>query len=347
MQLDSPILVLAILIFSNFITYLLHQPPRNNMVFIGGSNQNLQQLLKAKNWKAANEETLLQLLLISGRMASLVAAERLTLQDVKVLFQLLDTAGRLQLLETLALQLRRSEISSRRGDIRDEIRLLIEPLNDSERNQLKSVVQSSQQLNSEEKDVLSDLLTKMPAAALLPEAQWSQKHQKLLEHVVSGWKSRSWYLTDGDIQRCSFTDLQEISRLWAKNSMGHFSFSKQYEIWTDVLTSAKGQDFPTRYQTFGDRVGWRVSNSWIQYDAINFSFPNAQATTTLANGIPDGYLPIVPLVGWWGWAERFQRFMDQYSIPVLSTPVPSDTQEHPSRDSVFHAEEDGDDRSVG
>lgn len=322
------------------------------MAFIDSNNpsfRNLQQLLQAKNWKAANEETILQLLLISGRLTALFDSGRLTPQDIGVLFQLLDTTGRVQLLESLALKLRQSEISTRRSDVKKEIQLLIEPLNSGEREQLKSAVQSSL-LNHEEQDVLTELLAKTPTSPPLSQTEWSQKQQKLLDYVVLGWKSRGWYLTDGDIQSCSFAALQEISRLWAKHSLGYFGFSKQYEIWTDVLTSAKGQDFPTRYEMFGDRVGWRVGNSWISYEAVKFSLPSSQATTTLANGTPNGHLPTVPLVGWWGWAERFQRFMDQYSVPVPSTPVTSSHQsqkDHPNRDNAFRDGGDDGDRSVG
>lgn len=290
------------------------------------SFQNLQQLLQARSWKAANEETILQLLLISGRMANLFQAGRLTPQDIGILFQLLDTTGRLRLLKFFALKLRQSEISSRRSDITKEIQGLIEPLSDAERDKLRSAVQSSD-LNHEEQDVLRNLLTKTPSAAPTSQAEWQQHRQKLLDYVVAGWKSRGWYLTDGDVHRCSFAALQEISRLWAKYSLGYFGFNKQYEIWTDVLTSSKGQDFSTRYEIFGDRVGWRVSNSWIQYEAVKFALPSAQSTTTLTHSTPNGHLPTVPLMGWWGWAERFQQFMNQYSIPVPSVPVASSDQQ--------------------
>lgn len=64
--------------------------------------QNLDDFLKNKQWKEANEETLLKLLEASGRIEFLISSKRLAWEDVMLLFLTLDAQGRLKILKALA-----------------------------------------------------------------------------------------------------------------------------------------------------------------------------------------------------------------------------------------------------
>jgi hypothetical protein len=66
------------------------------------SYKNLADFLKNKQWKAANEETLLKLLEASGRIEFLISSNRLAEEDVLLLFLMLDAQGRLKILKAWA-----------------------------------------------------------------------------------------------------------------------------------------------------------------------------------------------------------------------------------------------------
>ncbi|RAM50851.1 MAG: hypothetical protein C6Y22_14790 [Hapalosiphonaceae cyanobacterium JJU2] len=65
-------------------------------------------------------------------------------------------------------------------------------------------------------------------------------------------------------------DLSTIDQLWVKYSNGHFGFSVQKEIYLSVGAKADGKYYKEAWKKFGDRVGWRVNSSWIDYSDVTF-----------------------------------------------------------------------------
>ncbi|WP_416667543.1 hypothetical protein [Egbenema bharatensis] len=75
---------------------------------------NLARFLRKKQWKEANEETLLKLLEASGRIEVLIRSGRLVREDIHILFSALDAPGRLKVLKAMAVsrQLSNAELEA-------------------------------------------------------------------------------------------------------------------------------------------------------------------------------------------------------------------------------------------
>lgn len=79
------------------------------------------------------------------------------------------------------------------------------------------------------------------------------------------------------------TDLKTIDRLWVRYSKGRFGFSVQKEIYVQCGAKLDGE-YPGDkiWNEFGDRVGWRMSSSWLIYSQLTFTLE-----------APEGHLPVV------------------------------------------------------
>lgn len=77
---------------------------------------------------------------------------------------------------------------------------------------------------------------------------------------AAGREKEGWFSSES-IEKFPCADLLTIDRLWAKYSLGRFGFSAQKPIYLEVE-----QDF----EKFGERVGWRVSNYWLNYSELTF-----------------------------------------------------------------------------
>lgn len=75
-------------------------------------------------------------------------------------------------------------------------------------------------------------------------------------------------------------ELRKINQLWLKYSQGKFGFSVQESIWKSVGGSSNPDN--EIYNSFGDRVGWRVNQRWLKSDQYNFT-----------NNAPSGHLPLM------------------------------------------------------
>jgi uncharacterized caspase-like protein len=95
-----------------------------------------------------------------------------------------------------------------------------------------------------------------------------------------------------DIEIFSLADLRTINNLWLSYSKQRFGFSTQMRIWEAVSEN---------YEAFGDRVGWRTSDSWLYYAEIIFDI-----------SAPRGHLPI-PFAG----ADGLDGFNATYFMMAL------------------------------
>ena len=102
-----------------------------------------------------------------------------------------------------------------------------------------------------------------------------------------------------EIQSFPCTDLRTIDQLWVKYSNGHFGFSVQKKIYLDCGGNPDGSYDGTVWKKFGDRVGWRVNNTQINYSEVTFDITSQE-----------GHLPL----GWWGvdgaWILERARVID-------------------------------------
>jgi hypothetical protein len=115
---------------------------------------------------------------------------------------------------------------------------------------------------------------------LLATGEW-QKADRETETVMikaSGREQDGW-LSEEDLNAFPCEDLRIIDRLWVKYSNGRFGFSVQKLIWQSIENSTKETDVEI-WKYFGNRVGWRVNDSWVGYRNLTFSLD-----------APEGHLP--------------------------------------------------------
>jgi hypothetical protein len=81
-------------------------------------------------------------------------------------------------------------------------------------------------------------------------------------------RTKEGWLRGEDIDNFPCEDLRTIDRLWVQYSGGRFGFSVQAKIYRSLggTREYKGKV----WNAFGDRVGWRVNNSWINYEDVTF-----------------------------------------------------------------------------
>ena len=127
---------------------------------------------------------------------------------------------------------------------------------------------------------------------LLKRQQWKQADKETARVMLQvANRTKEGWLRVEDIDNFPCEDLRTIDQLWVKYSGGRFGFSVQAKIYRELGGT---REYNERvWDAFGDRVGWRVNNSWIFYSDVTFDLK-----------APEGHLPIEG-IGWedvvWGW----------------------------------------------
>jgi hypothetical protein len=118
---------------------------------------------------------------------------------------------------------------------------------------------------------------------LLKTKQWrNADYETYLVMLQVVERKKGDWIRANEIQLFPCTDIRTIDQLWIKYSNGHFGFSVQKQIYLDCGGKPDGSYDEKVWEKFGDRVGWRVNNTWIGYSNI-----------TLGISAPKGCLPIV------------------------------------------------------
>ncbi len=106
-----------------------------------------------------------------------------------------------------------------------------------------------------------------------------ETYLRMLEAV--GREKGDWIRKE-ELRKFPCTDLKTIDRLWVRYSDGKFGFSVQKDIYVQCGAKLDGE-YPGDkiWREFGDRVGWRVKNSWINYNDVTFN-----------TSAPKGHLPV-------------------------------------------------------
>lgn len=116
-----------------------------------------------------------------------------------------------------------------------------------------------------------------------------ETYLRMLE--VVGRKEGDW-IRDSELLNFPCADLLTMDRLWVKYSQGRFGFSVQKQIYVECGAKLDGNYSGKKiWRRFGDKVGWRVDGSWIDYHDVisNISVP--------LHVVPLGQLPA--RAGWW------------------------------------------------
>jgi hypothetical protein len=119
---------------------------------------------------------------------------------------------------------------------------------------------------------------------LLKRQQWKQADEEttnvMLQAANRTNRTSEGWLREEDIDNFPCEDLRTIDQLWVKYSGGRFGFSVQAKIYREL--GGTRQYNKRVWNAFGDRVGWRVNNSWIYYKDVTFDLK-----------APLGHLPIM------------------------------------------------------
>ncbi|MEG4802621.1 GUN4 domain-containing protein [Microcoleus sp. ARI1-B5] len=154
-----------------------------------------------------------------------------------------------------------------------------------------------------------DLLTPKPAAAettrvisavgmdytnlrnLLAAKKWKEADEETARVMLKvADREEEGFLDVEHIEKFPCEDLRTIDKLWVKYSNGHFGFSVQKRIYQS-LGGTREYDQKV-WQSFGDRVGWRVNSEWRESWQYNTK-------------APEGNLPTPPGWGWLSWVGSF------------------------------------------
>ncbi|WP_253257059.1 GUN4 domain-containing protein, partial [Microcystis aeruginosa] len=98
---------------------------------------------------------------------------------------------------------------------------------------------------------------------LLKRQQWKQADEKTATVMLQvANRTKEGWLQVEDIDNFPCEDLRTIDQLWVKYSGGRFGFSVQAKIYRELGGT---REYNERvWDAFGDRVGWRINNSWIE-----------------------------------------------------------------------------------
>ena len=110
---------------------------------------------------------------------------------------------------------------------------------------------------------------------LLKRQQWKQADEetaRVMLQVANRTKER--WLRESDIDNFPCEDLRTIDQLWVKYSNGKFGFSVQLKIYHDLGGTQEYND--QIWNAFGDKIGWRINNGWIDYKDVIFDFKALQ-----------------------------------------------------------------------
>lgn len=115
---------------------------------------------------------------------------------------------------------------------------------------------------------------------LLAAGEWQEADRETESLMIkAAGREQDGWLSEEDLNAFSCEDLRIIDELWVEYSNKRFGFSVQNRIWQDIEGTTKDADVEV-WKKFGDKVGWRINDSWIGYRNLTFSLD-----------APEGHLP--------------------------------------------------------
>src|SRR4028118_599732 len=115
---------------------------------------------------------------------------------------------------------------------------------------------------------------------LLAAGEWQEADRETETVMIkAAGRGQDGWLSEEDLEAFPCEDLRLIDELWVKYSNGHFGFSVQKRIWESVEETTQDADVEI-WKKFGDKVGWRLNDSWVGHRNLTFSLD-----------APEGHLP--------------------------------------------------------
>jgi hypothetical protein len=108
---------------------------------------------------------------------------------------------------------------------------------------------------------------------LLKAGKWREADRETLNTMLEFVNRKIIPLLNRDnLNDFPCKDLRTIDRLWLAASNGHFGFSVQKKIWEECGSPTT---YNKNWEKFGDRVGWRKNDNWLNYKDLKFSIDSS------------------------------------------------------------------------
>ena len=119
---------------------------------------------------------------------------------------------------------------------------------------------------------------------LLKNQQWREADKETYRLMITTvGKDEEQYFDGADLENFPCEDLRTLDQLWVKYSSGKWGFSVQKQIWQECNSSPMSLD--DEWKKFGDRVGWRKDNDWVNYNNLTFDLQKSLKGEFPANSV--------------------------------------------------------------
>jgi len=119
---------------------------------------------------------------------------------------------------------------------------------------------------------------------LLKTQQWREADKETYRLMITTvGKDEEQYFDGADLENFPCEDLRTLDQLWVKYSSGKWGFSVQKQIWQECNSSPMSLD--DEWKKFGDRVGWRKDNDWVNYNNLTFDLQKSLKGEFPANSV--------------------------------------------------------------
>jgi hypothetical protein len=127
---------------------------------------------------------------------------------------------------------------------------------------------------------------------LLAAGQWREAEGETKKVMLeAAGRQQEGMLDRESSEKFPIGDLHTIDQLWVTFSQGRFGFSVQKKIWQNIVATEQletdeaghrhfTEDFREQIARFGDRVGWRKGENWLNFRNLTFDL-----------SAPKGHLP--------------------------------------------------------
>ncbi|NDJ15876.1 NACHT domain-containing protein [Myxacorys almedinensis] len=136
-------------------------------------------------------------------------------------------------------------------------------------------------LNDAELEVLTQLTPTLQTSRyqtledLLKSGQWRDADQETYRLMITTvGKEEGQYFEPADLENFPCDDLRTLDQLWLRYSNGKWGFSVQKQIWQECGSPTEYSD---GWEKFGDRVGWRKDDDWVDYDDLTFDLQKTRS----------------------------------------------------------------------
>ncbi len=134
---------------------------------------------------------------------------------------------------------------------------------------------------------------------LLREQRWQEADEETAQVLLKLCdREAKGYLTKKEVASIPASVLETVDCLWTEHSQSHFGFLIQRGLW---------ELSHQNYAIFGEKVGWRSQEIWLNYEQLTFSLE-----------APLGHLPAVKFLMPVGDQQCFSFVLGTWRIALLS-----------------------------